>query len=90
MCATSAVIVLIVRPGLLHWIHGCGEETRRLGVVGDPGWRRDDEEFGGDEVEFARQREEAGVERRFCFCLFEDFAVVEVGVGEDAPEAAGE
>jgi len=52
--------------------------------------RDDDEEFGRDEVEFAGQREEAGVERRFCFGLFEDFAVMEVSVSEDTPEAARE
>ena len=77
-----------------------GEQARRLDVVpaarpalvvghgGEPGW--DDEELGGDEVELGGEREEAGVEGGLGLGLLEGFAVVEVGVGEDAAEAAGE
>lgn len=53
-------------------------------IVAGEGRRWDDEELRWYEIEFGGQRKEAGVEGRFDFSLFEGFAVVEVGVGEDA------
>jgi len=87
--AAAVVALVVVRPGLVPRVQGGGEETRRLGFVGDTGWRRDDEELGRDEVEFDREGEEARIERGLCFGLFEDLAVMEVGVSKDASEAAG-
>lgn len=49
---------------------------------------RDDEELGGDEVEFGSEGEEAGVERGLGLGLFEGLAVMEVCMGEYAPKAA--
>lgn len=52
--------------------------------------RGNDQEFGWDEVEFSSQGEETRVQRRLGFCLFEGFAMVEICVCKDAPEAPGE
>lgn len=71
--------------------NGGGEQSRGLNVVGIILGRAggDDEELGWYEVKFRGQGEESGVERRFGLGLFEYFAVMEIGVGEDATEATG-
>jgi hypothetical protein len=71
------------------------QKPRRLDVNIRPAFAHgetwgDDEELGGDEVEFGCEGEEACVKGGFSFRLFESFAVVEVCVGEDATEAPSE
>ena len=50
----------------------------------------DDEELGGNEIEFRSKGEEACIQRGFDFGLLEGFAVVEIGVGEDTAESSGQ
>jgi len=54
MCATPTVIIFVVRPGLVQWVHGSSEETRGLGFIGDTGLCWDDEKLGRNEVELER------------------------------------
>jgi hypothetical protein len=54
VCATSTVVIFIVQPGVVLWVHGSSEETWGLGFIGDTGLGRDDEKLGRNEVELER------------------------------------
>jgi hypothetical protein len=54
VCATPTVVIFVVRPGIVLWVHGSSEETWGLGFIGDTGLGWDDEKLGRNEVELER------------------------------------
>ena len=90
-----ARLVLTPTLALAMRVEGCAEHAARILVRSvvlliTNNARRDDEELRGDQLEARGQREEPRVKSALGLSLGECGAVVEVGMREDTPEAAGE